>query len=290
MHRTRFLLLFLLLSLALAMAAQAQFNLKELGKSLGLDKKTTDVLDKTLQTVQSLGPIGYEEERAIGGALAVEAFQRFGKPYRDRQLLRYVSLVGITVAMHSDRTDIPYHFAIVNNAHPNAFALPGGYVFVTIGLLRQLRSEAELAGVLGHEIAHITEKHALQTLRRSQVLRGISHLTTTVLDKDPALFDKVINELSATIFERGIDHKLEFEADRLGMEYAYRVGYSPQSLSTSLRRLAQLRHMRRVGLFKTHPDPRQRADRLQRVMRQQYGPQAGGRTLASRFARGAGHR
>ena len=288
MRRTRFLLLVLLLSLVLAMAAQAQFNLKELGKSLGLDKKTTDVLDKTMKTVQSLGPIGYEEERAIGGALAVEAFQRFGKPYRDPQLLRYVTLVGMTVAMHSDRTDIPYHFAILNNSHPNAFALPGGYVFVTVGLLRQLRSEAELAGVLGHEVAHITEKHALKTLQRSQVLHGISQLTMTALDKDPALFDKVIDQLSATLFDRGLDHKLEFEADRLGMEYAYRVGYNPQSLSTSLRRLAQLRHVRHIGLFKTHPDPQQRADRLQRVMRQQYGPQPGGRTLASRFSRGRG--
>lgn len=288
MRKVRVLPLGLLLSLGLAMAAQAQLDLKELGKSFGLGKKEADVLDKTLQTVKSLGPIGYEEERAIGGALAVEAFQRFGEPYRDPKLLHYVTLVGTTVAMHSDRTDIPYHFAILNNAQHNAFALPGGYVFVTIGLLRQLQSEAELAGVLGHEIAHITEKHALKTLRRSQVIRGVSELTMTALNTDPALFDQVINQLSTTLFDRGLDHKLEYEADRLGMKYAYRVGYSPQSLSTALKRLAKLRLRSHTGLFKTHPDPKKRAKRLKKVIRKKYGSEPGGQTLASRFSRDAG--
>ena len=175
--------------------------------------------------------------------------------------------------------------ALLNNAQPNAFATPGGYVFLTIGLLRQLRSEAELAGVLGHEIAHITEKHALKTLQRSKILHGVSQLTVAALDKNPAMFDQIINELSATLFERGLDQKLEYAADRLGVEYAYRVGYNPQGLQSFLRRLAQNKRSRRTGLFKTHPDPRRRADLLQQTMLQQYGHQPGGQTLQQRFVK-----
>ncbi len=273
------------LCLTLVTGVQAQFNLKGLGKALGLDEKTSDILDKSFKTIRALAPIGYKEEKAIGGALAVEVFQRFGGPYNNPRLLRYVTLVGTSVAAHSDRPNIPYYFALLNNAQPNAFATPGGYVFLTIGLLRQLRSEAELAGVLGHEIAHITAKHALKTLQRSQILHGVSQLTVTALDKDPAMFDQIINELSATLFERGLDQKLEYAADRLGVEYAYRVGYNPQGLRSFLRRLAQNQRSRRTGLFKTHPDPRRRADLLQQTMLQQYGHQPGGQTLQQRFVK-----
>jgi predicted Zn-dependent protease len=286
MHRTivRAVVCAVVLTVLFQLPGQAQLNLDELRKQLGIGGKTGDILDKTFKTLQALGPIGYEEEKAIGGALAVEAFQRFGPPANNPMLVRYVNLVGTSVALHSNRPDIPYHFAVLNHNQPNAFATPGGYVFVTVGLLRLARSEAELAGVLGHEIAHVTQKHALQTLQRSQILQGLSELTLTALDKNPAMFDKVLNEMSSLLFDRGLDQNLEFEADRLGAEYAARVGYSPTGLQRVLARLARQQGYRQTGLFKTHPDPRLRAQRLHQAVQRQYGPNPGGQELSQRFA------
>ncbi|MEE2986897.1 MAG: M48 family metalloprotease [Nitrospinota bacterium] len=239
-----------------------------LGESLGVfDKKTSNILKQSVNTLQALQPIRYEEEKAIGGSLAVEVFNKFGGPYQDPKLQSYITLVGQAVADVSERPDIPYHFAILNTEDPNAFATPGGYVFVSIGLLRMLKNEAQLAGVLGHEIAHITQKHAIQTLERSKSLKGLSSLTMTVMDKDPGLFDKVINEVSNILFTRGLDHNLEYEADKFGTEYAYRTGYFPGGLKDFLKILGQSQSKNKSIFMSTHPSLVSRFKRLTSTMR-----------------------
>ncbi len=233
-----------------------------LGQSLGIfDKKTSNILKQSVNTLQALQPIAYEEEKAIGGRLAVEVFSRYGGAYNDPELLRYVNLVGQAVAEVSNRPDIDYHFAILNTEFPNAFATPGGYVFVSIGLLKMIKNEAQLAGVLAHEVAHITQKHALQTLGRSRSLQGISALTLTVMDKNPELFDKLIDEVSEVLFTRGLDKDLEFEADRYGREFAYRMGYYPGGLQDFLLKLGKSKG----SIFmSTHPSTEERFNRLKK--------------------------
>lgn len=239
-----------------------------LGESLGImDKKTSNLLRQGTQVLQALQPIGYEEEKAIGGALATEVFSRFGGPYNNAQLQRYIALVGQSVVQLSDRPNIPYHFAILNTEEPNAFATPGGYVFVSLGLLRLTQNEAQLAGVLGHEIAHVSKKHALQTIQRSKTLQGVSALTLSLMDKDPAMFGKLIDEVSGVLFTRGLDKELEYEADRLGVEYAYRVGYYPGGLSDFIKTLAGASGSHSI-FFSTHPGPQDRYARLKSVMGQ----------------------
>lgn len=233
-----------------------------LGQSLGIfDKKTSNILKQSVNTLQALQPIAYEEEKAIGGRLAVEVFSRYGGAYNDPELLRYVNLVGQAVAEVSNRPDIDYHFAILNTEFPNAFATPGGYVFVSIGLLKMIKNEAQLAGVLAHEVAHISQKHALQTLGRSRSLQGISALTLTVMDKNPELFDKLIDEVSEVLFTRGLDKDLEFEADRYGREFAYRMGYYPGGLQDFLLKLGKSKG----SIFmSTHPSTEERFNRLKK--------------------------
>ena len=227
-----------------------------LGESLGVfDKKTSRILQKSVGAAQAFQPIGLEEEKAIGGSLALEVFHRFGGMYKNAALQNYVNLVGKSVAEVSDRPEIDYHFAVLNTDHPNAFATPGGYVFVSVGLLRILKNEAQLAGVLGHEIAHITHKHALQTLQRSKLLSGLSGLTLAAMDKDEGLFDQVINEVSDVLFTRGLDKNLEFEADQFGMEYAYRMGYHPAGLKDFINILGQSSSRESSVLVSTHPGP-----------------------------------
>lgn len=253
-----------------------------LGESMGIvDKKTSTILRQTTQTLQALQPIGEEEEKAIGGALATEVFSKFGGAYDHPPVQRYVTLVGQAVAQLSDRPNIPYHFSIVNSEDPNAFAAPGGYVFVSLGLLRMVQNEAQLAGVLGHEIAHISKKHALQTIQRSKTLQGVSALTLSLMDKDPSMFGKLIDEVSDVLFTRGLDKNLEFEADKVGMEYAYRVGYAPSGLSDFIKILAGSAGGHSV-FFSTHPNPRDRFIQLKDTLGQ-YKSAELNPTLANRY-------
>jgi beta-barrel assembly-enhancing protease len=234
-----------------------------LGETFGVfDKKTSKILNQSVSTLKALQPIGYEEEKAIGGRLAIEVFSRYGGAYNDPELLHYVNLVGKAVSEVSTRPDIDYHFAILNTEYPNAFATPGGYVFVSIGLLKMLENEAQLAGVLAHEIAHISQKHALQTIERSRSLQGMSSLTLTVMDKDPALFDKVIDEVSNVLFTKGLDKKLEFEADGYGREFAYRIGYFPGGLQNFIRKLGKNKESGKSIFMSTHPSTSERYNRL----------------------------
>ncbi|MBT3185172.1 MAG: M48 family metalloprotease [Nitrospina sp.] len=237
-----------------------------LGQSLGIfDKKTSKILKQSVNTLQALQPIAYKEEKAIGGRLAVEVFSRYGGAYNDPKLLHYINLVGQAVADVSTRPDIDYHFAILNTELPNAFATPGGYVFVSIGLLRMLENEAQLAGVLAHEVAHISQKHALQTLGRSRSLQGISALTLTAMDKNPGLFDKLIDEVSNVLFTKGLDKNLEFEADRYGREFAYRMGYYPGGLQNFIRKLGTSKAGGSSIFMSTHPSTGERYNRLKKT-------------------------
>ncbi len=226
-----------------------------------VDKKTSGILRGAGALVQSLQPIGWEEERAIGGSLALEVFRNFGGQYKNDKLQRYISLVGLSVAGVSDRADIPYHFAVLNSPTPNAFATPGGYIFVSSGLLKLVRNEAELAGILGHEVAHVAKRHALKTIERSKTLSGFSQLTTSILDSDPGVLDNIVKEMSSTLFTKGLDKNLEYEADKFGMDYAYRVGYNPGGLRDFMKVLGKSQESRSV-LLSTHPTPRDRYGKL----------------------------
>lgn len=245
--------------------------------------KTLDLFGKGVKAIQALQPIQYKEEKALGGAIATQVFSRFGGSYNNKSLLQYVNLVGNSVAMFSDRPNIPYHFAILNNPEPNAFAAPGGYVFITTGLLRKIKNEAELAGVLGHEIAHISLKHTLNTLQRSKSIQGVSELSLSLMDKNPEMFGNIINDLSSVLFEHGLDQKLEYEADRIGTKYAYQVGYNPQGLKDFLKTLREVGGKENSIFFKTHPSPSNRINKLLKEVLPSYQNIGKYRVLSSRF-------
>lgn len=274
----RFLSTLVVLGFALSAApAPAQFKsfLKELSKPKreatskpGEQKKgkTETLIFGGLKTIQGLMPIGYKEEVAIGGAVALEAVARFGGLFEDPAAEKYVATVGTAVALTSDRPDIPYYFGILNADEPNGFACPGGYVFISRGLLRLIQNEAQLAGVLGHEIAHISKKHALEQIRRSKALAGVSEVTLTALDQDPKMFDSLVKEAVNTILENGIGREKELEADAVGTDFAYRVGYNAEALRTFLGALKPHMTTGSRGWAKTHPDTQERIDHLQRVL------------------------
>lgn len=271
-------------SCPISVSAESGSPLGGLGKALGLDDKTINVIEKGAQVAKAMNPIQYEEEAAIGGGVALKVFSRFGGPYPDENLARYVALVGKNVALVSDRPDIPYHFAVLNTEEPNAFAAPGGYIFVTIGLLRKLSSEAELAGILGHEIAHVAKRHSLQTIERGQRLHGISELSLTLMNKDPQLFSDLIDNVSDMLFTKGLDHSLEFEADRFGTAYAARLGYHPWGLHGFLKNLNTHRSQGGASVFfQTHPSPQARISDLEAKVLPQYPNPESFKSAALRF-------
>ncbi len=179
---------------------------------------------------------------------------------RDETLQRYVNMVGNWVAQQSGRTDIPWHFGVLETEDINAFAAPGGYVLITKGLYRQLRNEAELAGVLGHEIAHVAKKHHLNVLKKSMLIGALGQAASKEAKGSDQLVQNLIGN-GAEIMARGLDKDAEYEADRIGAVFAARAGYDPWGLPAVLQDLAALpaKDNRTSLLFKTHPLP---ADRL----------------------------
>jgi predicted Zn-dependent protease len=237
-----------------------------LGEAFGIKKKKIDLLKKGVGVVEALQPIGEEEEIVLGEAVAVEAFSRFGGEYPNQAWTRYINLVGETIAELSDRPTLNYHFAILNSQEQNAFAAPGGYIFITVGLLKTLKNEAELAGVLAHEIAHVTKKHMLETIRRGAVLGSVSELTLTAMKQDPAMFSSVIDEMTDLLFTKGLDKDKEFEADVVGVDYAYRAGYHPQGLRDYLQTLAKEEGHVESKFFTTHPSTTVRISKIDTLL------------------------
>jgi beta-barrel assembly-enhancing protease len=226
-----------------------------------------------------------EKERQIGREVAGVVTGRW-HPVTNAALTDYVNLVGTVVAQQSPRyTELPFRFAVLDTDEINAFAAPGGYVFVTRGALELMESEAELAGVLGHEIAHVDQKHVLEQVRKGNMITGAA----SEADLNGPVMDKAVETLAGVIF-KGLDRGSELESDSLGMLYAAASGYRPDGLLTFVRRLQANEGSPRRGRFlaemkATHPSA---ADRVAALERQ--GPAANlqmtsGQLLADRFRR-----
>lgn len=219
--------------------------------------------------------ISEAQEVATGRREDPNVRQEYGV-YDNAPLQQYVNEVGQQLAKTSHRPNLEYHFLIVDSPDVNAFALPGGYVYITRGILAYLNSEAELAAVLGHELGHVTARHSVQQLTAVTAANvGASILQIFVPETRGALGGNVINVLGGALLS-GYGREHELEADRLGSEYLARTGYDPQAMVKVVGALknqelfdaevakAEGRQPRAYhGLFATHPD---NDTRLQQVV------------------------
>jgi predicted Zn-dependent protease len=203
---------------------------------------------------------------------------------KDEALQKYVNQVGRWVASQSKRSDLPWHFGVIESEDLNAFAAPGGYVIITKGLYRKLENEAQLAGVLGHEIGHVEKKHHLKVLQKSQMLNMGAQLLGEKFGKDNQTIDKAIGS-GAEVLARGLDKDAEFEADRIGLVLATRAGYEPYGLPEVLQILGQVgKNDDSVALlFKTHPSPDDRLAKLGDAVGSRLDNIKDGKTLGERF-------
>lgn len=216
------------------------------------------------KTLQGLREPTQQEEVEIGRGVT-ETLLGARPLLDDPPLQRYVNSVGQWVAIHSERPDLKWHFGVNDSDHINAFAAPGGYIIVTRGMMRQLRNEAELAGVLGHEIAHVVQKHHLKALRKSSLMNLLtaSVAAATAESRNAELVQK-LSAPTRTLYARGLDRDDEFEADRMGVVLAARAGYDPYGLPSVLTTLAAAANEDPylALLFKTHPAPDARIEKL----------------------------
>ena len=202
-----------------------------------------------------------EEETAIGRQIAGNLLGA-APLVKDAKLQKYINDVGRWVADQSERPDLAWHFGVIESNDVNAFAAPGGYIFVTRGLYQMLQSEAELAGVLAHEVGHVIRQHHLKILQQGKLL----DLGSQLLAKNIGGNDKVQGLIGsgAEIVSRSLDKDAEFEADRIAVVLATRAGYDAFGLPAVLQ---QIGHFAKDDgdvalLFKTHPHPDDRLGKL----------------------------
>jgi predicted Zn-dependent protease len=242
----------------------------------------TEVTTKAEPSINWKNP-SREEEIALGREITGNLLGA-APLVKDEALQKYVNSVGRWVASQSDRADLPWHFGVIDSEDLNAFAAPGGYVMVTKGLYRKLTNEAQLAGVLGHEIGHVVKKHQLKVLQKQQLLNLGAGFLSDKFAKDNKLANKAIGS-GAEISARSLDKSAEYEADRLGVSFATRAGYEPFGLAEVLQTLGQTgKNDGSVALlFKTHPHPDERLAALGDAVGSKLDNIKNGKTLENRF-------
>jgi predicted Zn-dependent protease len=217
------------------------------------------------------------QEIQIGQEMDQQVRQEMGL-YDDRELQSYVADIGLRLAKNSHRPHLPWHFAIVDVPAVNAFALPGGYIYLTRGILAYLGSEAEMAGVLGHEIAHVTARHAVQAYSRATGAQlGLIFAGIFVPQTRP--FGQLAEGALGLLFLK-YGREDELESDRLGAEYAAKTGWTPRAVPEFLATLARLSEATdRRGVpnwLSTHPMPEDRVARIDDVVKKLEASSPGG--------------
>ena len=244
-------------------------------------EKPANLLLKSLLS----GSTSQEDEVRIGQQIAGNLLGA-APLVHDEELQRYVNKIGRWVALQSERPDLPWHFGVIESDDLNAFAAPGGYVFLTRGLYRKLNNEAELAGVLGHEIGHVIRKHQLKLLQKSQAIAAVGAYFSSRARNESQVVQNLIGNGAENV-ARGLDKDAEFEADRIGLVLGARAGYDAYGLPSVL---AEIGHVAKNDksvslLFKTHPLPEDRLGQLSAAVGTRLDGLAEGQSGAARFYR-----
>jgi predicted Zn-dependent protease len=216
---------------------------------------------------QATGEIEESKEIEIGRQLA--AVLLGSKPLSpDMALQRYVNQLGRWISLQSSRPNLPWSFAVIDDPGFNAFAAPGGYVFVTKGLVDNV-DEAELAGILAHEISHVTERHHLNALRTKARAGIATQIIGSQLRNNLGGFvSQQMLSLGRNLYASGLDQDDEFDADRRGVALAARAGFDPYGLASVLQQLRTATPDNPLFTLSlaTHPPAQQRLDLLEQAM------------------------
>lgn len=208
--------------------------------------------------------------------------------YPDARVQKYVNDVGRWLSLQTERPDLPWEFGVLDNSGINAFATPGGRIFITKGLLLRIHSESELAGVLAHEIAHVLRKHHLNAIKKGARI-GLAAEFANMAIEHAGVNSAATKLVSAgtELYTRGLDKGDELQADRMGVIIAARAGYDPYGLPAVLQNLQLIdpKDSSVTMMFKTHPPLDDRLDQLDKLMSVSMTPYENQPDLESRFKR-----
>ena len=229
--------------------------------------------------------ISRQQEIQLGQEAKPQFEQEFGGVHASEELQRYVQEVGTSLAERTDRPDLPWQFRVLRSEQVNAFALPGGFIYITAGLLRQLDNEAQLAAVLSHEVGHVAHRHSVQQLKRAQIVQGGSAIAS-IFGGERAGTAVQLGQLVAGLALMKYSRDQEREADLSGMRYMIRENYEPSAI---VRVMEILKRASGGGggppeFFSSHPAPDSRKQYLTEAIEDRYaGRISFGRTDRSQF-------
>ena len=254
-------------------------DLEKLGRQLAKAKEKNKYLR---------GDVSIDEECAMGRQIAATLISA-APAVQDKALQRYVNQVGVWVAQQSERPDLVWTFAVLDTNTVNAFAAPGGYVFITKPLFLLLQNEAELAGVLGHEISHVVQKHHVKELQKQSgmnlLLQGaLKAGDKNLASKDRKNLDKLLGA-SKTLYTKGLSRSDEHDADKRAVVLSARAGYDPYAFMSVLPTLNDIDpNDKSLALMThTHPSTQLRLEALDKVVDSRFKAYAGRPLVEKRF-------
>jgi predicted Zn-dependent protease len=231
-------------------------------------------------------------EISFGQNVAARILGRFNI-YDDAELNHYINLVGTALAANSDRSDLKFRFAVLDTDSVNAYSAPGGYIFVTRGAIALMEDEAELAGVLAHEIAHVSERHIVNALNiratDSDAGSGLSRLLGAGNSTTQVAFTQAIDQAVEILFARGYQQQDELDADRVGTLLLAATGYDPLALKRYLERVQSLDDENSRAMNTTHPPSRQRLLNIEQTVTEEGLESINLARAKTRFDRYVGH-
>jgi predicted Zn-dependent protease len=254
------------LALMALIATPVHAQLGGLGARLRQAQEAKSKLDKVAGELR----VSEADERKLGEQVSLQLRQQFGV-YQDKDVARYVSLVGRVLAQGSSRPALDWQFIVLDTDGVNAFAAPGGIVHVTRGALGLIKNEAELAGVLGHEITHVTAKHTVRSIQKTKLVA----LTAEEVGGTTGLSQSVLSRLAEAAYKNVINNAFdrddEIESDTVGIALANKAGYAPGALSAVLQRLQDRNRSQEQpnGMFASHPVIKDRIATIARVAKEQ---------------------
>jgi predicted Zn-dependent protease len=243
------------------------------------ERERREFMRRNPSGVESEFNLSDSEEANLGFGMA-EQFLSNQKLVADERIQRYVNALGMWIAQQSERPGLPWRFAVIEGESPNAFAVPGGYIFVTRAMFDLIETESELAGILGHEVAHVVRKHHLRwiymnkefevSLRQVQEGAGGNNPAyQRMLQSLGKVMERSREQMNSPQLRSGLSKSEEFQADTDGAVLAWRAGYESWGLAAVLQRFEAVSRMRQANdnALSDHPEPLQRFKMLDLALR-----------------------
>ncbi|MBN1795070.1 MAG: M48 family metalloprotease [Sedimentisphaerales bacterium] len=195
-----------------------------------------------------------EDEKQMGEEYSKEVEKELGQSVNDVQIQNYINSIGQKIARICHSPEVGFSYKAIDHNSVNAFALPGGYIYITTGLLKELGAESQLAGILAHETAHVTARHIAQQITRDYLI-GIGFTVASYKVSSGALrVADIVRQLESMSFSRSEER----QADTIGMDYMVKAGYTPYGMVETMEILQKQDESRTIEFFSTHPSPENR--------------------------------